>query len=573
MSRRVIALLALAALVALPAAAADVRVVSPRPDSVSVTIYRDLVALVTETRSVDLPAGDVTLVFEGVVDTLIPQSAVVRGADRPVAEANYDYERLTPANLMAKSIGRQVWLTRTNRATGQVRQVAATLVAANTSGVLFRTAEGNEALHCSGLPERLTFEELPGELQARPTLSIRLAPGTPGRRDVRVSYVAQGLAWSADYIGRLSAAGDRMNLAGWLTIENLTGASFRGAEVQVVAGKLHVIDSEYHRGSGPFGTTGGIEADESLDGIREDALEEMREEREAGTEGVQYFNGCYPLGPADYSALDLGRFPDMNVAEALQRVAGIEGTEELEEVTIIGTQASMSTRENLADYQMYRLPERTDLGARQTKQVAFLAKPDVTIERFYGLRLAGNEEDLGELEEGIPAIVKLGWRNSARNGLGEPLPAGMARFFERVGDGEVFVGDARLRDSPVDTPIEVGIGRSNDLELRIDNVEQSDVSLGSIDAGAKELALVLLTRRAYIPLRLRVVNAKPYPVLFELRQGRLDEEFLDLRVKNASLAPARKAGDYMWRLAVPANGEAMLSYEVGGKVEIFRDED
>lgn len=563
---------ALLALAALPAAAEEMRVVSMQPDSVSVTIYRDLVALVTETRTVDLPAAGVTLVFEGVVDTLIPQSAVVRGADRTVAEGNYDFQRLTPASLMEKSIGRQVWLTRTDRASGKVTQVAATLVAANSSGVVFRTAEGNEALHCSGQPERLAFEEIPGELQSKPTLSIRLAPGTPGKRQVRVSYVALGFAWNADYIARLAASGDRMNLAGWLTLENLTGSTFRDAEVQVVAGKLHLIDSEEHRGSGPFGTTGGFDADESLERVREDALANLRAENEEEPADVQYFGGCYPHGPGQYSSEDIGKFPYSNLAESLQRMPGIDvGSEDLDEVTIIGIQASMAVRENLADYQMYRLPSRTDLNARQTKQVAFLAKPEVKIERFYGVRLAGDEEDTGELAEGVPAIVKVGWRNVEQDGLGEPLPGGLVRFFE-TGDGrDLFVGDALLRDTPVNTPIELGYGRANDLDLRIDNVEQADVSVDSIEPRATDLAIALLTRRVYIPLSLRVVNAKPRPVVFELRQGRL-EEFQDLRVKNASLAPRRKFGDFMWRLTVPANGAAVLSYEVGGKYPVFGED-
>ena len=41
------------------------------------TIYRDDLALVTETRTVDLPAAAVTLVVEDVVETLLPQSAIV----------------------------------------------------------------------------------------------------------------------------------------------------------------------------------------------------------------------------------------------------------------------------------------------------------------------------------------------------------------------------------------------------------------------------------------------------------------------------------------------------------------
>ena len=149
------------ALATLPCAADETRVVSTAPDEVSVTIYRDLFALVTETRTVDLPEGPVTLVFDGVVETLLPQSAVVADTGRTVAEGNYDFERLSPANLLRKSIGRTVTLTRTNRATGKASQLAATVVSAGNNGVVFRTAAGNEALYCSGLPEQLTFDEIP----------------------------------------------------------------------------------------------------------------------------------------------------------------------------------------------------------------------------------------------------------------------------------------------------------------------------------------------------------------------------------------------------------------------------
>ena len=53
----------------------------------------------------------------------------------------------------------------------------------------------------------------------------------------------------------------------------------------------------------------------------------------------------------------------------------------LDEVVL--TAAKRAERENLADYQLYRLPWATDLNAYQTKQAAFLSKPAVKIERFY----------------------------------------------------------------------------------------------------------------------------------------------------------------------------------------------
>jgi len=547
--------------------AQEVQIVSARPDSVSVTIYRDLFALVTETRTVDLPKGPVTLVFDGVVDSLIPQSAVIADTQRAVAESNFDFERLTPANLLRNSIGRNVTLTRTNRAIGKASQVSATLVAANRNGVVFRTLDGNEALLCSGIPEKLSFEALPDDLHATPRLSIRLASGAAGKRQVRVSYLAQGFAWSANYLGHMHA--DSMDLSGWITLGNLTGASLRGAEVQLVAGRLNLLDADEQRGTSTFGETQTFSTDEVLEAQRAERLLEMFEDLDSGDLDFEYFGGCYPLGTTStrdaigyidsINAEDIGAFPDSNTAEALQRVTGVEG-EMLDEVVVTGFRASMAVRENLADYQLYRLPVRTDLNARQTKQVAFLQKPGVKIDRFYGVRFAEDEEYPDGEGDSMATQVKIAWRNRTEDGLGEPLPSGIIRMFEDSGSGTVFAGDSHMSDSPVNAPMEIAIGWSPDLSVVVES------AFDEPPPGP----MTLLTRRAWMPLDLRIINAKPRPVVVEIRQGKLFYVFEDLQVTRASEPPKRKAGDYAWRLTVPANGEARLSYKVGGRL---RDED
>jgi hypothetical protein len=312
------ATICVAMLGAATAHAGETHVVSPRPDEVSVTIYRDLFALITETRTVDLPEGPVTLVFDGVVETLIPQSALIAETQRQVVEGNFDFERLTRASLLRRSIGKKLLLTRTSRATGRARQVAATLLAAGPGGVVFRTADGNEALLCSGIAERLSFDELPADLQRSPRLSIHLAAGTPGIRKVRVSYLAHGFAWKADYLARLD--GSHMDLAGWITLRNLTGATFRDAEVQLVAGKLNLLDSEEDRGTSPFGRTEWMSTDEGLDSHRAMQLEEMIGELEREPPDVEHFRGCYPLGimPASLAG-------DVIAAEDIARFRGNRG--------------------------------------------------------------------------------------------------------------------------------------------------------------------------------------------------------------------------------------------------------
>ncbi len=553
--------------------AQEFEVVSPQPDAVSVTIYRDLFALVTETRTVDLPEGSTTLVFEGVADTLLPQSAVISGAGRGVDESNYDFQRLSPASLLDKSIGKQVLLTRTDKRTGNVRQVPATVVAANKNGVVFRTSEGHEALGCSGIPEMLTFESVPDDLHSKPRLSIRLAAGSAGKRQVRISYIAHGFTWSADYLAHLGAHPggpadrDTMDLAGWITLQNLTHANFRDAEVQLVAGRLNLLDAEEDRGTSLFGSTSAYSLDEALAEGRAERLEELREELEDEIENgpdVDFYFGCYPLGPQRpdgidvITAEDIGRFPDDNLAESLQRTSGME----LDEVVVTGYRASIALRENLADYQLYRLPVRTDLNARQTKQVAFLQKPGVKIDRFYGVRIASDEdyesyEAYGNTGDDIvPLSVKVAWRNVAADGLGEPLPEGLVRFFD-TRTGGLFAGDARIEDSAVGIPVEVTIGRATDLTL----------DLRGSDDELQPGRFSWLTRNMYMPIHMRIDNAKARPVSVEIRQGKLYDELVGLRVIDANLPPSRKSGDYVSRFTVPANGSQSLSYKVGGKAD------
>jgi hypothetical protein len=73
-----------------------------------------------------------------------------------------------------------------------------------------------------------------------------------------------------------------------------------------------------------------------------------------------------------------------------------------------------------------------------------------------------------------------------------------------------------------------------------------------------------LTRRAWLPVHLRIYNDKPRPVLVEIRQRPLGE-FQNVRVIDASHPPKRTGGDYLWRFEVPAQGEQTLSYKVGGR--------
>ncbi len=528
-------LLAAVAAAALPVRAQDeVTVFSPRADSVAVTIYRDELALITETRTVDLPAAPVTLVIEDVVETLLPQSAIVTDSGRALGESNFDFDRLTPRSLLERSIGETVTITRTNPATGRVTRTSAAIVAVG-EGVVLQTAAGSEALYCSGLPERLEIMRVPDELLAKPRLSVKLAAGEAGPRTVKVSYLAHGFAWSSDYVAHLNDRGDAMRLAGWATLTNSTGTMFEQAEVQLVAGRLNVLRAD----------EGGSAAEPVYARDGETAVDaRARILDEVASEEVALLRECFATElPQALQREELV----MPMAMMFRRSVAQDS---LEQVTVTGSRIE---REEFGDYQLYRLPWATDLAARQTKQVLFLDEDDVEVERLYGFRLETLTSALA-VDVAIPNLV-VRFENTAADGLGEPLPSGVVRVFEAHDGREVFAGEAQMADRPVGLPVELAIGRAQNVMLEVELVRTPLERRG---------------RRGFaVAADYRIINNKGVPIDLEVRHS-IEEDsngrsyYTNQKVDRTSRPMRRKYGDFAWRFVVEP-GEDLLSYQLSAQ--------
>ena len=218
-----------------PASGADVA--ASAPQDVSVTVYRapfrgaggfDLdrlngFALVSETRTLSLPAGESRIRFEGVADGIDPASAILTGLPSGVVEKNRDAHLLSPSALVALTVGRDVELVRHRPKEGREDRLQGRILSDADGGVVFRTAEGVEALRCSGLSETFSFDADTSGLSARPTLSVLTRSERPLWATVTLSYLTSGFDWAADYVGVLSPDGRRVDLGAWLTLANGNG--------------------------------------------------------------------------------------------------------------------------------------------------------------------------------------------------------------------------------------------------------------------------------------------------------------------------------------------------------------
>ncbi|MBT9568894.1 MAG: DUF4139 domain-containing protein [Thiobacillus sp.] len=211
--------------------------------SVAVTIYNDNLALVKDARRVTLGKGDNQLAWRGVSAQMRPETAQLRNLSAPTGfrllEQNFDFDLLTPQKLLEKYVGREVVVIRSHPATGAETRETATVLSTN-DGVVLKFADRIE----SGIPGRLAFSGVPDNLRDQPTLVISLINPGAGLQNLELSYLTGGLSWRADYVAELNATDDRLDLNGWVTLTNQSGAAYPNARLQLVAGDLNRVRDE-----------------------------------------------------------------------------------------------------------------------------------------------------------------------------------------------------------------------------------------------------------------------------------------------------------------------------------------
>lgn len=207
------------------------------PHQVSLTIYNGDLALVRDTRQMNVAAGRAKLEFKDVSGRIRPETVSLEANGLSVVEQNFDYDLLTPAKMMEKAVGKQVQIVRTITGTGKETTETATILSVN-NGVVMRIGNRIEVLREDGIPTRVIFNGIPENLRARPTLSVSVDADGGGPRDVTLSYLTSGLSWTADYVAQFDEKDSSMDMQGWVTLTNRTGTTFQNVAPRLVAGNV-----------------------------------------------------------------------------------------------------------------------------------------------------------------------------------------------------------------------------------------------------------------------------------------------------------------------------------------------
>jgi hypothetical protein len=501
-------------------------IMSGAPEAVSLTVYRATgrgeapidknwpqgYALVTETRTVTIPAGESLIRFEGVAEGMFPESAIVTGLPKGVKEKNRDARLLSPSGLVDAYLKREVTLTRTDKATGVSRQQQAIITAGPNGGVVLQTAEGFEALRCTGLPERMQYPGVPQDLSAKPTLSVITQSDQAVTAKLTLTYMASGFDWQANYVAQVQeeepgeTGKEKVDMFAWLTLANGGNQSFLNANMMAIAGE----PNRERRAAQPRPTGGGLN---------------LRCWPMQRTHQVPYNMGYLPPPPPPPPAPAAAAY-EMDGAENIVVTAMARREKAMAPVAVV-----VAEQEDLGDLKLYRVPEPVTVNAKGQKQVAMLVKPGSAFDRLYVANVDNYYDD--ESNDTFPMEILFRGENRKEKGLGLPMPSGQVMLFEGSNFGPLLAGQSSLTDRAVGDKVEMRFGQSSDVRYRVTKISQT---------GEKQR------------FRIQVTNARSEPVNVEI------EIPFELRGKPKHIA--KVDGVPTWKTTVAANGEAELYYEL-----------
>lgn len=232
--------------------------------ALGITLYRNDLAMVRDTRRIALPAGASRLAFADVAASIRPKSAwMAFPPGVTVRERNYEFDLLSPWNLLKHALQQPVglgpgtdpfslWGTlqslpeimqpkRPERGVSSEKPLHRIArrhrILPNSTSVILKTTEGEYTI----AEGPMTHRNLPPTLRSSPTLLAELS--VPGRLDTEatLAYTAEGFTWQATYRARLSPSGRRMDLEGFVTLTNRSGTDFPATTLQLVAGEPNKV--------------------------------------------------------------------------------------------------------------------------------------------------------------------------------------------------------------------------------------------------------------------------------------------------------------------------------------------
>lgn len=206
--------------------------------AVSLSIYNDNLALVKQIKDFNLSKGVQKIETDDIpagIDTASVLPKFLTDSDKiKIYEQNYDFDLISQEKLLEKYIGKNIELERP----AERKPLEVKLLSAKSEGKIFQF-EDKIMINPYG---QINLPKLSEGLILKPTLSWIVDSQVAGKKQMQIIYQTKGISWAADYIIVLDKNEKNFDMNSWVTINNLSGASYNQADLKLIAGDVKIIN-------------------------------------------------------------------------------------------------------------------------------------------------------------------------------------------------------------------------------------------------------------------------------------------------------------------------------------------
>lgn len=210
---------------------------------VAITVYNQDLGLVRENRMLPFQKGEFDLEFTSIPNTIDPTSVHFKLLDNPDAatllEQNYRFDLVSAAKILNKFIGEEIEITAV--AGNEGKFYSGELLSFDGSMITLMTDDSGVKIIDMKWVSDISFAKLPEGLITKPTLVWKLLSDVSGDQKAEVSYLARNINWHAEYVAVVAPDDKSLDLSGWVSVDNRTGATFEDAKLKLIAGDVSVV--------------------------------------------------------------------------------------------------------------------------------------------------------------------------------------------------------------------------------------------------------------------------------------------------------------------------------------------
>lgn len=215
-------------------------------NSVAVTVYNANFGVIKERRPIGFEKGLNTIKFTDVASAIDPTSVSFQCLSSPgkitILEQNYEYDLVNTSSLLNRYIDKTVNISVKGSGADRGRTVSGVLMAARDNNLILKNDGGQLEIISSDSVENISLQQLPEGLVTRPTLIWLAQSETAGEEQCQVTYTTGEIGWKADYSAVLNADESALDISGWVTINNQSGATYKDAKVKLIAGDVRRVE-------------------------------------------------------------------------------------------------------------------------------------------------------------------------------------------------------------------------------------------------------------------------------------------------------------------------------------------